>query len=141
MKLFEKNKEKTNTKFLIYLVEDNKIYARELEFYLKSKFGEKIVLNYFPVAEVAEDKIESGEIPDLIIMDHFLNVKYEDAEDGFFALRRLNRKHPDIHLILHSSMENKNLSLKIIDKNICSYIAKGADGFKKLEDEIKILLN
>lgn len=140
MSLFgNKNQQKSDT-FSIFLVEDNKIYARQLEFFIKSKFGEKVELDYSPVAEVAEIKIENGQIPDLIIMDHLLNEKYEEAEKGFDVLKRLKQKYPAIQFILHSSQENSSLALNILKEGICNYIEKGEEGFEEIEQAINELI-
>lgn len=141
MKLFAGNKGKKSEKYIIYLVEDNTIYSRQLEFFIKSSFGEKVEIICFPVSELAEDKINEGGVPNLLIMDHFLNAKYEDADDGFNSIRRLKNRFPSIHFILHSSMENRALSISILEEGICTYIAKGDDGFKKIEEEIKVLID
>lgn len=140
MSLFGDKSQKKTEKFIIFLVEDNKIYARQLEFFIKSKFGEKVELDYSPVGEVAEVKIDNGQIPDLIIMDYFLDEKYEDAEKGFDVLKRLKQKHPSIQFILHSSQESSKLALQIIKEGICNYIEKGDEGFEEIEQAIKELL-
>ena len=125
MSLFGNINSKKPGKFLIFLVEDNLIYARQLEFFIKSKFGEKAEIDYSPVAEVVEIKIKNGQIPDLIIMDHFLNDRYKDAENGFDELKKLKQNYPAINFIFHSSQESIELTLSIIKDDICSYIAKG----------------
>lgn len=140
MSLFGNKSQKKTGKFLIFLVEDNKIYARQLEFFIQSKFGELVELDYSPVAEVAELKIENGQIPDLIIMDYFLDEKYEDAEKGFDVLKRLKQKHPDMQFILHSSQECNKLALQIIKEGICNYIEKGEEGFEEIGQAIKELI-
>ncbi|MES2592464.1 MAG: response regulator [Bacteroidota bacterium] len=140
MNLFgNKNSSKTK-KFLIFLVEDNAIYLRQLEHLIQSKFGEKAEVECMPVAEVAEIKIQNGDIPDLLIMDHYLNDRYEDAEEGFDVLKRLKKEYPSIEFILHSSQQSIELALSIAKEGICTYIAKGDDGFNKIEAEIKKLI-
>lgn len=140
MGLFGNKSQKKSEKFLIFLVEDNKIYSRQLEFFIKSKFGDLVELDCSPVAEVAEVKIENGQTPDLIIMDYFLDEKYEEAEKGFDVLKRLKQKYPTIQFILHSSQENSSLALNIIKEGICNYIEKGDEGFEEIEHAINELI-
>lgn len=140
MNLFGNSKPTKSQKLLIFIVEDNKIYARQLEYFIQLKFGEKTEVVYAPVAEVAEIKIKNGSIPDLMIMDHYLNEKYEDAEEGFDVLKRLKKEYPSIEFILHSSQQSVELALSIVKEGVCTYIVKGDDGFNKIEAEIKKLL-
>lgn len=140
MKLFGNSHPEKSEKLLIFIVEDNKIYARQLEYFIQLKFGEKVEVVYAPVAEVVEIKIKNGPLPNLIIMDHYLNGQYEDAEEGFDALKRLKKDYPSIEFIFHSSQQSVELALSIVKEGICTYIVKGDEGFNKIEEEIKKLI-
>lgn len=140
MVLFGNTEQKKVDKFVIFIVEDNKVYGRQLEFFIQSRFGEQVQVVLLPVAEVAEVKIENGEIPHLVIMDHFLNEKYDDAEQGFDVIKRLKREHPSISFILHSSQKSIEFALSIVSEGVCEYISKEDNGFYKIENAIKKLI-
>ena len=134
MALFSRKKdEKTRRKSLVFLVEDNVVYARQVELFLRSKFGEKIEIMHFPVAETAEVKLEHGTIPEVIVMDHFLDGQYEDASLGLDMLKKIKETYPKIHLILLSSQESIELAVSSISEGICDYIPKGGRAMAQLE--------
>lgn len=131
-----KSKEKERIKQLVFIVEDNVVYARQTELFLQSKFGEKAEIMHFPVAELAEMKLERGVLPEVIIMDHYLDGKYDDAELGVDALRKIKAKYPSIRLILLSSQESMELAVNSVSEGICDYVPKGAHAMKQLEQLI-----
>ena len=127
MSIFKK-KISIKEKYLIYLVEDNLIYAELIKHSLSVAFGEKIELVHFPVAEVLDIKLESGNIPNMIIMDHYLSDKYPDAELGLTALKRIKKVEGVFCLYISgfSSIAkfafpfiNFHISFNGVDVNIC----------------------
>lgn len=133
--LFKKKKEN----FLVFIVEDNEVYLRQLSFFLEKRFGEKITLKSFKVAETA--LLELGMNPDIIIMDHFLNSKYKDAADGYTILQGLHKKHPNITLILHTSQPDVDFAIQIIRSDNCKYIAKNKEGFERIAETITSVIS
>lgn len=127
-------------KYVIFLVEDNLIYAEQVKFFLASSFGDKIDILHFVVAELMDNKLQSGIIPDLIIMDHYLGNKYTDAELGLTALRRIKKQFPELEMILHSSQESIELAISALNDGVCNYVEKSEVGLKKLEELIHIFM-
>lgn len=136
-----KRKTSVKEKHLIFLVEDNLIYAELVKHSLTVTFGEKIDLVHFPVAEVLDIKLESGNIPDIIIMDHYLSDKYPDAELGLTALKRIKKQFPKIEMILHTSQDSIELAVGAIKEGDCNYVEKSTLGLKKLEELITKLIH
>ena len=129
-----------NKRYVIFLVEDNMIYAKQLEFFLKSKFDSKADIMYFPVSEVLDVKFEADIIPDVIIMDHFLNEKYNDASLGYTALQKIKKQYPQIELILHTSQESIDLAITAIKDKVCRYVSKNKEAFGRLEDIVNEII-
>lgn len=125
----KKNTPSTTLPTSIYIVEDNALYAQQIEFFLRKQFGEEIRLQRFPVSEVIDVKLEHGHQPDVILMDQFLNDKYEDASSGIESLRAIHRKHPDILLVLHTSDQN----MAEAARDICEYVPKGEGALERIE--------
>ena len=140
MSIFKK-KISIKEKYLIYLVEDNLIYAELIKHSLSIAFGEKIELVHFPVAEVLDIKLESGNIPNMIIMDHYLSDKYPDAELGLTALKRIKKQFPKIEMILHSSQDSIELAVGAIKEGDCHYVEKSNLGLKNLEELIANIIH
>lgn len=128
-----KKEENASAKKLIFIVEDNVVYARQTELFLRSRFGEKVAIMHFPVAELAEVKLEHGTIPAVIVMDHFLDGKYDDAALGFDVLKKIKEGFPQIHLVLLSSQESIELAVKSITDGVCDYVPKGKHAMELLE--------
>ena len=139
MGLFRSGKTAPKKPLRIFIVEDSKVYASQLEFMLQSKFGESVVVSTFPVAEVMEVKLEHNDIPDLIIMDHFLNARYDDAEDGSDVLQRIKKDYPKIRLVLHTSASDADTARQAIAGEICHFVPKGTDAFDKLAEIVAAL--
>ncbi|HKC68664.1 MAG TPA: response regulator [Bacteroidia bacterium] len=125
---------KRKKELLIFIVEDNEIYLRQLTFFLEKKFGKKITIKTFKVAEIALLELDTK--PDLIIMDHFLNSKYEDASNGYTMLDEIHKKHPEIKLILHTSQSDVDLAIEAIRSGICKYVSKNKEGFEHIAEII-----
>lgn len=136
---FRKNAGSHQKTITIYIVEDSVLYSKQLEFFLQSKFGKRIYVQSFPVAEVIEVKLEHGHIPDVIIMDHDLSDRYEDAASGLESLNTIHEQYPQILLILHSAVGSSHLA-EAITQDTFTYIPKGADAFARIEAKIAPLI-
>jgi DNA-binding NarL/FixJ family response regulator len=119
-------------KTTIYIVEDNVLYTRQLEFFLQNKFGDNVGVYSFPVSEVLEVKLEHGHIPDVIIMDNNLSEKYEDAASGLESLRAIHTQYPDIQLILHTAQGDGGAMGSALAEGVCMYVPKGGEAFSML---------
>lgn len=138
MGLFSFNKKSAKKKHLtVYLAEDNPVYLKQLEFFLMSTFQSAVSVSAFPVSEVIEVKLERGHIPDVIIMDHILSEKYEDASAGLDAIQTIHERYPNILLILHSAHEHAGSSDSLIYKNV----PKGNGAMHHIAEIVKQRLN
>lgn len=120
----------------IFIVEDNKTYAKALELYLKTSFPDVKEVKYFPVGEVALMELERKN-PSIIIMDYFLADKYYDAETGIAAIKEIKDKKPDMNIILLSSQSEINVALEATKTYHCHYVRKDDKAFNKVEHFIK----
>ncbi|PBQ32830.1 response regulator [Sphingobacteriaceae bacterium] len=123
-----KNKSK-----LIFVVEDNTLYAKSLEVFLKTKF-ENIEVKLFPVGELALDNLHMK--PDYIVVDYFLNGQYDDAEDGFSILIDIKTKDPKAKVILLSAQQDIKIALAVKDSG-SMYVVKDDDAFENIAALIK----
>lgn len=134
-------KESKKAPFSVFIAEDNAVYLKQMEFYLKNVFGEKIQIGCFPVSEVIEVKIEHGQIPDLIIMDHNLSGKYDDASSGLAAIKKIHTEHPQIKLILHSAHTSMKDDEEFGNSKMFISIEKGEGSLEKLASTIRENMN
>lgn len=121
---------------LIFIVEDNAMYAKSLEFFLKSRF-EGVEINIFPVGELCVDNLDKN--PDLIVMDYELNTRYYDAENGVSILKEIKSQKPKTEVVVLSSRQEESLVQEIKDSGSI-YFNKNEQAFKNIENHISILV-
>jgi CheY-like chemotaxis protein len=126
----------TNTEKLIFIVEDNAVYAKSLEFYLKSRF-DSLDVQIFPVGELCLDNLHLD--PYLIIMDYELNSRFFDAENGLAILQEIKSKDKKRPIVVLSGQGNEEVA-EAVRKTGCFYIDKNdPDAFKKIENHISLM--
>jgi DNA-binding NarL/FixJ family response regulator len=111
----------------IFIVEDNPLYAKQLSIYLTNKFNGKFDVKTFITSETCMMSLHEN--PHVIIMDHSLNTRFYDAEEGYNALVQIKKEHPSIKLILHSGA----IGLLETDPNVCYKIPKGGNSLAEIE--------
>jgi two-component system, OmpR family, response regulator len=119
---------------LIFIVEDNAVYAKSLEIYLRTKFDD-IDVRIFQVGELAIDNLNLK--PEFIIVDYFLNSKFYDAENGVSILKEIKEKDPNVQIIVLSSEQDEKLIQSIRDTG-CLYIHKNAEAFEKVRNLLSL---
>jgi two-component system OmpR family response regulator len=116
---------------IIFIVEDNPMYAKTLESSIKASFPEMNQVKTFPVGETCLMELRRN--PDVIIIDYFLDSKYEDAETGLEIIRQIRAEKPDVNIIVLSSQNDIDVVAEAVDKYNCSYVKKDEDAFAKVE--------
>jgi len=124
--------QKNKSPKLIFIVEDNVVYAKSLEFFLKSKF-EGIEIKTFPVGELCIDNLHLK--PDYIIMDYFLNTKYFDAEDGLSIMKEIKSKDPKVKILVLSAQQDVKIALAVKDSG-SMYLMKNEEAFENIRNLI-----
>jgi DNA-binding NarL/FixJ family response regulator len=122
----------TKTPKLIFIAEDNAVYAKTLQTFLKKKFPETETIIY-PVGELVIDNLNRK--PDVVIMDYFLNSKYYDAADGLAVVKEIKGSHSDTHIIVLSAQQDIEVALTLKELG-CHYLVKNNDSFAKIEEHI-----
>ncbi|MBA3901314.1 MAG: response regulator [Bacteroidetes bacterium] len=116
--------------FLIFIVEDDVIYAKTLEFYLKNNLCAESEILYFPVGELAVENFHLK--PDLILMDYHLNSSYFEAVDGIENIKIIKTSYPKTHVILLSSQKRIEVAVEAFAEYACYYVVKDNEALRKL---------
>jgi two-component system OmpR family response regulator len=119
----------------IFIVEDNEVYARSLQTFIKSRFPEIKEIKNFRIGELC--LMEMDKNPSVVIMDYFLNSKYEEAHNGLEIIRQIKEQKPQTDIIVLSSQDKFNVILEAIKKYDCSYVQKDRDSFHNVEQLIR----
>jgi ActR/RegA family two-component response regulator len=120
---------------IIFIVEDNAMYAKTLEAAIKSDFPEVKQIKIFPVGETC--LLDLHKNPDLIIIDYFLDSKYEDAETGLEIIKQIRAVKPDLKIIVLSGQSDIEVVVDAVKKYNCNYVKKDDDAFSKVAEIIR----
>lgn len=126
--------EKKKQSMLIFVVEDNAVYAKSLELYLKKQFPAPAEVKVYPVGELAIDNLKLE--PDYIVMDYQLDSKYYDASDGLTTIREIRAKRPDVRIIVLSQQKDVSIPVEAADLG-CRYVMKNEQAFESVEKLIR----
>jgi CheY-like chemotaxis protein len=121
----------------LFIVEDNPAYAKFLQNFLKARFSEITDSKIFPVGETCVMELYKN--PDLIIVDYYLDSRYNDAGNGVDAIREIRRQKPKTPIILLSAKSNADSLAEAARKFKCYFIKKDEHTFYKVEAIIKNL--
>lgn len=116
---------------IIFIVEDNTAYAKTLEAFLKKSVPKIKEVRLFPVGETCLPELY--QLPDLIIMDHFLDSKYFDADTGLENVKKIREHYPEMNIVILSSQEEVSVVIEAMEKYNCSYIKKDSAAFEKIK--------
>lgn len=122
----------------IFIVEDNAVYAKSLEAFLKTKFPGINTIKIFPTGEAS--LMELYQNPTVIIMDHLLNTNQSDAATGLSIIKKIKNASPDTNIILLSAQTEFEVISKTITKYGCTYLQKDERAFNKVEELVKGIL-
>ena len=127
--------EKTSPKKIIFIVEDNAVYAKMLEEFLKTKFPDVSEIKTFATGEAG--LMELYQNPVIIIIDHLLNSEQSDAASGLSIIKQIKNTNIAANIILLSAQKEFDVVSKSISKYGCKYVQKDEQAFNKVEELIK----
>src|ERR1700740_2596736 len=107
---------------IVFIVEDNAAYAKVIENFIKTNFSSIDEVKKFPVGETCLMELDRN--PDVIIMDYYLDSKYEDAETGLETVKKIRAQNPNVNIIVLSAQKDLDITLEAVSKYHCTYIKK-----------------
>ena len=125
-------------KKIIFIVEDNDVYAKSLQTFLKKHFPEIKEIMIFSIGEVC--LTEMYRKPIIVIVDYFLNSKFVSAYNGIEIIKRIKAQIPQTEIIVLSSHEQATVISAEIERYNCSYLQKDADAFSNIEHLVKKII-
>jgi DNA-binding NarL/FixJ family response regulator len=112
----------------IFIVDDDEMLQTALEDYLSRKTPHNIYC--FSTGEECINNLHL--LPDIIIIDYYLNTVNKDAANGLQTMQTIKRKYNNIHFIMLSSQERYGIALQSLQKGVEQYIIKDEDAFEKI---------
>lgn len=122
-------------KNIVFIVEDNELYAKSLQTFIQNRFPNIKEIKIFRIGEMCLMEINRN--PSIIIMDYFLNSKYENANNGLEIIKRIKMLKPKTNIIVLSVQAEFNVAIEAIRQYDCIYLQKDHDAFNKVELFIK----
>jgi two-component system OmpR family response regulator len=123
----------------IFIVEDNDVYAKSLQAFINSRFPNIKEIEIFRLGELCLAELHRN--PNIIIMDYFLNSKFEEAHNGLEIIKRIKAQNLYSKIILLSAQEKINVALAAIEHYNCSYVQKDQKAFNNVAQIIEKIYN
>lgn len=133
MSLFGSKKAKKGV--LVFLIEDNQMYAKVMQHYLQTNLPEGSEVKVFPVGETAVMGLSQH--PDFIVMDYFLDTKWTDASNGVDMAKEIREKDKNVHILILSAQKDIQVVLDAVKMDKCSYMEKTDQAPQHVLEHIK----
>ena len=114
----------------IYIVEDNKYYAKLIKANLNKSGFEHV--DVFYSGEMAIESMKSEE-PNCIILDHVLSTK---GLNGIDVLKHVKENYPTINVIMLSGQQDVKIASDLMKFGAFDYIVKNDMTFFNLENTL-----
>ncbi len=128
----------SSNKKIIFIVEDNEIYAKSLQLFIQTKFPQINEVKIFKIGETCLMELHRN--PNIVIIDYFLNSKYEEASNGLEIIKRIKAIKLQTSIIVLSAQDKFDVAIEAIKKYDCDYVQKDIEAFEKVEKLIKNFL-
>lgn len=125
----------TTENIKIFLVDDDKMFARALKHSLTRNKIYPLEIMTFPTGEECIQNLRKHN-PKIIILDYILNKNFPGAIDGIRVLMRIKQISPDSEVIMLSSQESIDIAMNTINYGAYSYVTKGRNTFIKIKNII-----
>ncbi len=125
-------------KLILFLVEDNSVYSKSVQGFLRNRFPE-LEVKAFSSGEAC--LLELSRKPRIIIMDYLLNLHDPNAATGLSIIKKIKATSSKTDIILLSGQTDLNAFAEAISTYGCTYIQKDEQAFKKVEHFIKGVLD
>ena len=125
-------------KKLIFIVEDNELYAKSLKGFLSTRFP-SVEIKTFTLGEACLSELHLN--PSIIIMDHLLNSNNAGAATGLSIIKKIKALSASTNIILLSAQTELDVFVKALSEYGCDYLRKDDHAFSKVEQFIKTIFN
>ncbi len=120
---------------IVFIVEDATMYAKTLAAFVKSTFPQIKEVTIFPVGETCLTELDKN--PDAVIIDYFLDSRYEDAETGLEIIKKIRATYPKLNIIVLSSQKDLSVVREAMITYHCSYVKKDEKAFDYVGELLK----
>ena len=116
-------------KIRVFIVDDDVIFLKLLKMdFLQYPEYETIS---FPTGELCLEKL--NELPDVIILDYYLNGLDIHAMNGIEILDKIKAYNPDIPVIMLSSQDKIEVAIECMHHRAFDYVVKSETAFMRIQ--------
>jgi len=116
----------------IFIVDDNSLFMLTLKAHIDIAFKDKrISVHLFETGEKCIERF-SETIPDLVILDYFLDRISPGAADGLTILDWIKKTNPEIKVIMLTSNDQIDIALKSFQHGASDYVIKSENQFASI---------
>lgn len=121
-----------NKKIKLFLVDDDVLFLKslEIEFLVRADFE----ITTFATGELCIEAISSGEVPDVIILDYYLNGISKYAINGIETLDKLKKINENIPVIMLSCQDKIEVAIDCMHHKAYDYVVKSETSFFRLQN-------
>lgn len=128
-------KKLSSRKKIIFIVDDDDIYAKSLQVFIYTHFPDVKEVKVFNIGEMCLMELHRN--PTIVIIDYILNSVNKDAHNGLEVIKRIKLEKPKTHVIVLSAQKNYHVALEAMNQPDCNYVPKNHEAFGKIEQLIK----
>jgi two-component system OmpR family response regulator len=114
----------------IFVVDDEAFMRDAVSSFLKKKFPQAEISGYTTGEDALHNLFTK---PDLIILDYYLDLDDDKAENGIEILKKIKNVLPHIPVILLSGQENPSIAADTIRYGAYDYVVKDDNAYHRLQ--------
>ncbi len=127
---------KKGEKARIFLVDDDELYLKVLEMELLA--NEDLIIETFLTGESCIANLDH--MPDMIVLDYWLNSIEPDAIDGIETLDKIKSYNPNIPVVMLSAQDKIEVAVDCMHHKATDYVVKSETAFLHLKKIISNIL-
>lgn len=124
-------------KILIYIVDDDPLFLKALE--IEFTDNTKSSVRTFSTGEECLENL--NQIPDIIILDYYLNSVDKKAVNGLEILDKIKSVNKDLPVIMLSSQDKIDVAVNCMKHQAFDYIVKSETAFIRLQKAITTIFH
>jgi two-component system, OmpR family, response regulator len=121
--------------YLVFLVDDNKVFLTSLKNSLKERFGALLKISEYHTAEECIQNME--ELPDIVFLDYYLNAGgHPDAMNGIKAMGEIKSISKNSMVIILSGQDKLQVAIDAIKFGAYDYLSKSETVFLRIQNTV-----
>ncbi len=128
--------------YTIFVVEDSDIYRMVLERSLNRMPNADLsnkpncAIYSFSSAEGCLEQLEKKTLPDIVVLDYFLNEENANAMNGLELLKEIKKRSPKTEVLILSAQKDVLITAELFNQGAAGYIPKEPQGQNRVQNAV-----